>query len=68
MSEIAVRDTTFDNVKLESVWISHRTTPDGKYIVCFLVLNGIEKEISRFYVHDYDGLICESTNLTWILS
>lgn len=66
--QVAERDTTFDNVVPERLWISTRTTPDGKHIRVIVEINGIEKELERIYVGGYDGVLSSSTQLTWVLN
>ena len=66
--EVAQRDTTFDGIVPKSVWISTRTTEKRDYILVIIELNGIEKEIDRIYVGNYDGILSSSHNLTWLLS
>lgn len=65
--QVAARDTTFDNIIPERIWINHRSSSCRKYIVWYLEINGIEKEMSRFYVGSYDGILSESHQLSWIL-
>lgn len=65
--EVAARDTTFDGIIPKTAWISHRTSPDRKYIVWYLDINGIEKEMGRFYVHSYDGILSHSQNLPMLI-
>lgn len=66
--QVAARDTTFDNIKPESLWISVRTDDKREYINVILELNGIEKVIEKIYVGEYDGILSSSTQLTWILN
>lgn len=66
--EVAARDTTFDNVIPERLWVLTRTSPDRKYIKIYIEVNGIEKEVDSIYVGSYDGIISNAHNLTWILS
>jgi hypothetical protein len=65
--QVAARDTTFDGVIPERLWISTRTTQDRKYILVIAEINGIEKEIDRIYVGNYDGILSSSTQLTWVI-
>lgn len=65
--EVAARDTTFDNVIPERLWVLTRTSPDRKYIKIYIEINGIEKEVDSIYVGSYDGIISNAHNLTWIL-
>ena len=65
--QVASRDATFDNIMPKTVWVSHRSSPDGKYIVWYLDVNGVEKEMGRFYVHNYDGILVQSQNITMVI-
>ena len=65
--EVAARDTTFDGITPKTAWVSLRTSPDRKYIVWYLDINGIEKEMGRFYVHSYDGILSHSQNLSMLI-
>lgn len=64
--QVAARDTTFDGIVPERLWISSRIL-DKKYLQIYIEINGIEKEIERIYVGNYDGIHSSSTQLTWII-
>ncbi len=68
--QVAARDTTFDGVVPKHLWIKiSNCDKDGKLRVYF-ELNGIEKEIFSIvprYAEKEEGIILQSTNLSWIL-
>jgi len=70
MNNPAARDTTFDNVKPERLWILiDNCEKDGQLRVSF-ELNGIKKEIFAIkpsYAEKSEGIISQSTNLSWII-
>lgn len=67
----AARDTTFDGIKPEKMWLwlcFRNKKPNHLDVI--LELNGIQKVIRRFYIPGLDpndGCLSESHNLTWIL-
>jgi hypothetical protein len=71
VSEEPARDTTFDGVMPERVWLNYNNGKhNGPYFRFKLEINGIEKELNAFYIPGIDqneGLLCGSHNLTWIL-
>lgn len=67
MSEIAVRDTTFDDITPKHLWITISNCNSTREIVVCFELNGLTKELFRMkpsYIDD--GNICESHNLSWV--
>lgn len=72
LGELTARDTTFDNVIPERVWLCYDNGKHrGPYFKWFIEINGIRKEIESFYIPGIDqreGHHCGSHNLTWILA
>lgn len=69
-STIAARDTTFDNVKAESVWIGvTNMKKDGKLHVV-LEVDGIQKSIWSMkpsYAEPSEGMVNDFTQVTWVV-
>lgn len=71
MDQIASRDTTFDNIKPETMWISFSNVKKKGYLTVDLSINGIEKELTSFYINGLspsEGMTLESCNLSWVFN
>lgn len=69
--QVAARDTTFDGIVPERVWLSFHNTKRKGYLTVTLEVNGIEKVINELYIPGLDldeGICCESQNLTWLVN
>ena len=71
MSEVAARDTTFDDIIPERLWIGvTNCNGDGKLQI-IVEINGIQKTIWSMkpsYAEVTEGLISEFHNLSWVLN
>ena len=66
----AARDTTFDNIKPEQLWLDFSNTRREGYLSVILSINGIEMVIEEFYIPGLslnEGITLCGRNLTWIL-
>lgn len=70
MNQPAARDTTFDGIKPERVWIRFGNYDRDGYLTVTLEINGIDKVIREFYIPGLasdEGVLSESHNLSWIV-
>lgn len=68
---IAARDTTFDGVVPERLWIGVRNTGEEHKLEVVAEINGIEKvlwSMKPSYAERANGIVSYYTNLSWVLS
>lgn len=68
--QVAARDTTFDGIKPEQVWITFNNIDRKDYLTCKIEINGIGKVMHEFYIpglNPEEGVHVSSHNLSWIL-
>jgi hypothetical protein len=71
MNQPAARDTTFDGITPERVWLTFNNIDRKGYLTVKIEVNGISKIVREFYIaglHPNEGVECSSHNLTWLLA
>ncbi len=69
--ELAARDTTLDGLVPEHLWVKISNCDADKKLRFSLELNGISREIFAItpsHADREEGIVLQSTNLTWILT